>query len=69
MRKISIKFGRLLLQILILENRKCKNLLNQEDRKCMVPKRLQVQETIRRYQKIDKIISQIISKKPQFKEF
>jgi ferrous iron transport protein B len=31
--------------------------------------KLQVQETIRRYQKIDKIISQIISKKPQFKEF
>jgi ferrous iron transport protein B len=45
-----------------------KVLLNQEDKKCMVPKRLQVQETIRRYQNIDKIISQVISKKPQFKE-
>lgn len=45
-----------------------KTQLNKEDRKCMVPKRLQVQETIRRYQKIDEIISQTISKKPQFKE-
>ena len=45
-----------------------KVLLNQEDKKCMVPKRLQVQETIRRYQNIDKIISLVISKKPQFKE-
>ena len=34
----------------------------------MVPKRLQVQETIRRYQQIDGYMSQIISKKPQFKE-
>lgn len=45
-----------------------KTQLNKEDRKCMVPKRLQVQETIRRYQNIDGIISQTISKKPQFKE-
>ncbi len=45
-----------------------KKQLNQEDRKCMVPKRLQVQETIRRYQQIDGYISQVISKKPQFKE-
>ena len=45
-----------------------KTQLNQEDRKCMVPKRLQVQETIRRYQQIDGYMSQIISKKPQFKE-
>ncbi|MFX6771169.1 hypothetical protein ABTH21_19410, partial [Acinetobacter baumannii] len=30
--------------------------------------RLQVQETIRRYQQIDGIITQTISKKPQFKE-
>ena len=45
-----------------------KTQLNQEDRKCMVPKRLQVQETIRRYQQIDGIITQTISKKPQFKE-
>ena len=45
-----------------------KTQLNHEDRKCMVPKRLQVQETIRRYQQIDGYMSQIISKKPQFKE-
>lgn len=45
-----------------------KTQLNQEDKKCMVPKRLQVQETIRRYQQIDGYMSQIISKKPQFKE-
>ena len=45
-----------------------KTQLNQEDRKCMVPKRLQVQETIRRYQQIDGFMSQIISKKPLFKE-
>ena len=45
-----------------------KTQLNQEDQKCMVPKRLQVQETIRRYQQIDGYMSQIISKKPQFKE-
>lgn len=34
----------------------------------MVPKRLQTQETIRRYQKIDGVISKVLSKKPQFKE-
>lgn len=45
-----------------------KTQLGNEDKKCMVPKRLQVQETIRRYQQIDGIISQVISKKPQFKE-
>lgn len=32
------------------------------------PKRLQTQETIRRYQNIEKIISKVISKTPQFKE-
>lgn len=42
--------------------------LTQNDVKCLVPKRLQTQETIRRYQKIDKIISQVLTKKPQFKE-
>lgn len=45
-----------------------KTQLDQEDRKCMVPKRLQVQETIRRYQQIDKYIAETASKKPQFKE-
>lgn len=41
--------------------------LNQEV-KCVVPKRLQTQETVRRYQKIDNIISKVITKQPQFKE-
>lgn len=45
-----------------------KTQLDQEEKKCIVPKRLQVQETIRRYQQIDSIISNILSKKPQFKE-
>ena len=45
-----------------------KEQMNDDDRKCLVPKRLQTQETIRRYQHIDKIISKTISKKPQFKE-
>lgn len=42
--------------------------LMQNDVKCLVPKRLQAQETVRRYQKIDGIVSQILTKKPQFKE-
>ena len=42
--------------------------LMQNDVKCLVPKRLQAQETVRRYQKIDKIVSQVLTKKPQFKE-
>lgn len=41
--------------------------LRQEAVKCLVPKRLQVQETIRRYQIIDKIIPQILFKKNQGK--
>ena len=45
-----------------------KKQLNQEDRKCMVPKRLQVQETIRRYQPIDGYMAEALVKKPQFKE-
>lgn len=45
-----------------------KKQLNQEDRKCMVPKRLQVQETIRRYQQIDGYMAEALVKKPQFKE-
>lgn len=36
--------------------------------KDFVPKRLQTQETIRRYQNIDKIVQQVITKKTQFKE-
>lgn len=42
--------------------------LNEIDVKCIVPRRLQTQETIRRYQDIDKIVQQVISKTPQFKE-
>ena len=42
--------------------------LNNDEVKCLVPKRLQTQETIRRYQEIDKIISKVLFKKPQFKE-
>lgn len=45
-----------------------KDQLNDDEVKCLVPKRLQTQETIRRYQNIDKIISKVLSKKPQFKE-
>jgi ferrous iron transport protein B len=33
-----------------------------------VPKRLQVQETVRRYQNVDKILKDVITKKAQFKE-
>ncbi|WBX99678.1 ferrous iron transport protein B [Chryseobacterium gambrini] len=43
-------------------------LINEPDSKSLVPKRLQVQETVRRYQHADKILSDVISKKPQFKE-
>lgn len=42
--------------------------LNEPDSKSLVPKRLQVQETVRRYQHADTILSDVISKKPQFKE-
>ncbi len=42
--------------------------LNENDSKCIVPKRLQTQETIRRYQNIDAIVSETLSKKQQFKE-
>ena len=42
--------------------------LNNDEVKCLVPKRLQTQETIRRYQEIDKIIGSVLAKKPQFKE-
>ncbi len=42
--------------------------LNENEVKCLIPKRLQTQETIRRYQNIDRIISKVISRTPQFKE-
>ncbi|WP_292008615.1 ferrous iron transport protein B [Chryseobacterium sp.] len=44
------------------------DLLNFPEVKSLVPKRLQVQETVRRYQQVDKILANVISKKPQFKE-
>lgn len=43
-------------------------LINELNSKSLVPKRLQVQETVRRYQIVDKILANVISKKPQFKE-
>jgi len=43
-------------------------LINELNSKSLVPKRLQVQETVRRYQIVDKILADVISKKPQFKE-
>ena len=45
-----------------------KDLINDSEAKSLVPKRLQVQEVVRRYQNIDKILTNVISKKPQFKE-
>lgn len=42
--------------------------LNETEAKCIVPKRLQTQETIRRYQTIDGIMKEVVTKKPQFKE-
>ena len=45
-----------------------KEQMNDDEVKCLVPKRLQTQETIRRYQTIDKIIAKVFSKKTQFKE-
>ncbi|WP_312090443.1 ferrous iron transport protein B [Chryseobacterium sp.] len=40
---------------------------NRKD-KSLNPKRLQVQETVRRYQKIDDVLNEVISKKPEFKQ-
>ncbi len=45
-----------------------KDQLDSPQTKCLVPKRLQTQETIRRYQEIDKIVSVSVSKKKQLKE-
>lgn len=41
--------------------------LNVQDSKCLVPKRLQTQETVRRYQKIDRLISESVTKNSTFK--
>ncbi len=43
-------------------------LIEEPESKSRVPKRLQVQETVRRYQNVDRILADVISKKPQFKE-
>ena len=45
-----------------------RKLIDGFEAKNLVPKRLQVQEVVRRYQNIDKILANVISKKPQFKE-
>ncbi|PQA94753.1 ferrous iron transport protein B [Chryseobacterium shigense] len=45
-----------------------KDRMNEPESKSLVPKRLQVQETVRRYQNVDKILADVISKKAQFKE-
>lgn len=45
-----------------------KDKLNDVESKCIVPKRLQTQETIRRYQNIDQTVKKVVSKTPQFKE-
>ena len=42
--------------------------LTEKDTKCLVPKRLQTQETIRRYQSIDHILTAVVTRKPQLKE-
>jgi len=42
--------------------------LSDSEAKNLVPKRLQVQETVRRYQNVDRILANVISKRPQFKE-
>jgi ferrous iron transport protein B len=42
--------------------------INEPEAKSLVPKRLQVQETVRRYQNVDKILEDVISKNLQFKE-
>ncbi|MBD3904386.1 ferrous iron transport protein B [Chryseobacterium sp. Ch-15] len=41
---------------------------SESESKNIVPKRLQVQETVRRYQNVDKILADVITKKAQFKE-
>jgi ferrous iron transport protein B len=43
--------------------------INEPEAKSLVPKRLQVQETVRRYQNVDKILSDVISKNRSLKSF
>jgi ferrous iron transport protein B len=42
--------------------------LSTDEVKCVVPKRLQAQETVRRYQNIDKTIAQVLTKTQMFKD-
>lgn len=42
--------------------------LDKKDEACVVPKRLQIQETVRRYQNIDAIVTDTVTKQKQFKE-
>lgn len=43
--------------------------MNEPDSKSLVPKRLQVQETVRRYQNVDKILSNVITKNHSSKSY
>lgn len=45
-----------------------KEQLSTDDVKCIVPKRLQAQETVRRYRNIDEVLKKILTKTPMFKE-
>lgn len=45
-----------------------KEQLSADDVKCIVPKRLQAQETVRRYRNIDEVLKKILTKTPMFKE-
>ncbi|KQR95206.1 iron transporter FeoB [Chryseobacterium sp. Leaf180] len=60
---LNISFGKTLDKIDSLQN-----MLQEPDAKSLVPKRLQVQETVRRYQIIDRALAEVIHKKPQMKE-
>jgi ferrous iron transport protein B len=43
--------------------------INDSEAKSLVPKRLQVQETVRRYQNVDKILEDVISKNRSLKNY
>lgn len=45
-----------------------KSELTETEKNILIPKRLQTQESIRRYQHIDRLLNQTVSKKQQFKE-
>ncbi|AGC39614.1 ferrous iron transport protein B [Riemerella anatipestifer] len=50
------------------EVKSIKQKLDSKDTKCVIPKRLQVKETIRRYQTIEPIVAEVISRTPQTTE-